>query len=171
MRTPWQTAESGTEFSHQTALFMWAAMAARFGVVAANTPEAYREPGFVRGLKGTSAIPELQWLFAINNAVGRNNAIAGARSVANGTRAGVPDICLPVVKWKHLDDGIMMRDIVVNMGLYVELKRPFEPGKRKGVLSLQQKQWITHLTQAGYCVEVCYGWLEARDAILRYLGK
>lgn len=49
-------------------------------------------------------------------------------------------------------------------GLYVELKR-----QKGGSLESSQEDIIARLRQAGYRVEVCMGWWEAREAIENYL--
>lgn len=166
MKTPWQYAETGNEFSHQVALFMWANMAAIWGTMAANDPKSYTNAGYVRTQylckSQPTVIPELQWLHAIKNA-GHGDAIRGARSAAEGVKAGVPDIFLPV--------PIVEVGRPNYCGLYIEMKRPDASVKSKGVLSLEQDRWIGYLTNAGYVVAICYGWEQARDVILKYLGR
>jgi hypothetical protein len=153
MKTPWQYAETGNEHSHQVALFVWANMAAQFGLTASKWPDYYTRKGMAKQSLEylNDAISELKWLHAIKNA-GHGDAIRGARSAAEGVKAGVPDIFLPVPQSQlH--------------GLYIELKRPKAIGKAKGVASGTQEKWHGHLKDAGYAVEVCYGWEEAREAI------
>ena len=82
---------------------------------------------------------------------GRRDAITGARLKAEGVVAGVPDIFLAVPR-----QGFH--------GLYVELKR-----QKGGSLESSQEDIIARLRQAGYRVEVCMGWWEAREAIENYL--
>ena len=82
---------------------------------------------------------------------GRRDAITGARLKAEGVVAGVPDIFLAVPR-----QGFH--------GLYVELKR-----QKGGSLESSQEHIIARLRQAGYRVEVCMGWWEAREAIENYL--
>lgn len=94
--------------------------------------------------------PELKLLFAIPNA-GKRTARQGAWLKAEGLKAGIPDICLPVKRGEYI-------------GLWIELKAI----KNKPTVS--QLEWIDNLRGAGHCVEVCYGWEAARDAILEYLG-
>ncbi len=124
MITPDQIAKAGTEHSHQVALFVWAQQ---------------------------SGIPELKWMFAIPNG-GQRTAVAGARLKAEGVKAGVPDIFLPIYRrtWS---------------GLWIELKKP------KGVVSDDQNIWLDFLATQEYCTRVCWGWEEARNALLEYLGK
>ncbi len=94
--------------------------------------------------------PQLKLMFAIPNGEARSIA-TGARLKAAGVKAGVPDIFLPVVTAR-------------SPGLYLELKR------RGGTISKVQCWWLYELQQAGYRVEVCYGWQEAVKVIEEYLN-
>lgn len=82
---------------------------------------------------------------------GRRDKITGARLKAEGVVAGVPDVFLASPR-----QGFH--------GLYIEMKR-----QRGGTVQATQKELITALRQAGYRVEVCMGWWEAREAIENYL--
>ena len=82
---------------------------------------------------------------------GRRDKITGARLKAEGVVAGVPDVFLASPR-----QGFH--------GLYIEMKR-----QRGGTVQATQKELITALRQAGYRVEVCKGWWEAREAIENYL--
>lgn len=97
----------------------------------------------------TKAHPELSLLFAIPNGGLRSKATA-AKLKAEGVKAGVPDICLPVARGEY-------------HGLWIELKA----GRNKP--TPQQVQWHMRLSQQGYRVAVCYGWEAARDVIEEYL--
>lgn len=88
-----------TEAQEQVTLFSWAAV---------------------------QAIPELALLYHIPNGGSRHKAEA-ARLRAEGVRAGVPDLCLPVPRGGF-------------HGLYIELKR-----LRGGRLSEQQRAWLDAL--------------------------
>lgn len=70
MLDPAAYAATGDEHSHQTAVFMWAAIA---------------------GMN----CPELRLMFAIPNG-GERNPIVAARLKAEGVKSGVPDVMLPV---------------------------------------------------------------------------
>lgn len=95
--------------------------------------------------------PELKLLHHIPN-----GGIRDIRTAANlkreGVKRGVPDICLPVSRGKY-------------HGLYIEMKA----GKNK--TSKEQKEWINSLQEEGYAACVCYGWLEAREVIEKYLSE
>ena len=70
---------------------------------------------------------------------------------AEGVVAGVPDVFLASPR-----QGFH--------GLYIEMKR-----RKGGSLESSQKDIIARLRQAGYRVEVCKGWLEAREVVENYL--
>ena len=82
---------------------------------------------------------------------GARNAITGSRMKAEGVTAGVPDILLAVPR-----QGCH--------GLWIELKR-----RKGGRVSEAQEHVMARLRQAGYRVEVCKGWWEAREVIENYL--
>lgn len=173
MKTPAQTASIGSEFSDQVALFQWCNMAAEFGVAAANCDFAYTQKGLAAklALTGNDKRYELSWLYAVKNA-GHGDAIRGARSAAEGVKAGVPDLCLPVP----------IRAPCTVLGgksyhaLYIELKRaeirsPITGNVcvAKGKVSDAQVRWCDFLRANDYAVAVCYGWEAARDVLLQYL--
>lgn len=170
MKTPWEYAETGNEYSHQVALFQWANMAEMFGVLQANDPESYRVAGYAKRNweeRGGPLLPQLRWLHAIKNQ-GHGDAIRGAKSAAEGVKAGVFDVFLPVsvISWDaHGTTNPRF------CGLYIELKRPDSKGKTAGKPRVEQLEFQAYALEAGYQAEFVYGWLEARDCILRYLGK
>lgn len=94
--------------------------------------------------------PELALLHAIPNG-GHRHRVTAARLQAEGVRAGVPDLCLPVPRggWH---------------GLYIELKT------RRGRPSREQRRWLDALRAQGYRAEVCRGWEAARAVIEDYLA-
>lgn len=96
--------------------------------------------------------PELHNCFSIPNG-GARTAVTGARLRDEGVRPGVPDLFLA-----YPGAGGYL-------GLFIELKRA-----HGGRVSPEQQEWITRLQGAGYCVMVCHGWIEARDAICDYVG-
>ena len=129
--TPEQLAAPGTEHAHQTALFAWAAL-------------------------NVGRFPELALLFAIPNG-GERNKIVAARLKAEGAKAGMLDMMLPVAR-----QGMH--------GLFIELKRPSSVGKRKGLTSDKQDFWIDELHKQGYGACSCIGWEDARDILVLYLS-
>lgn len=129
-------ARTNTEHAHQVALFMWA--------------KAWSKDE-----------PRLELMFAIPNGGQRNKAVA-SRMKAEGVKAGVPDIMLPV---PAVVTGF------TSHGLFIELKRPKTGSQRKGTTSEQQsKFWHPRLQAEGYFVATCFGWDDARRCICWYLG-
>lgn len=114
------------EHIEQSALFYWAKL---------------REPH----------TPELALLFAIPNGGHRHKAVA-AKLKAEGVKAGVPDVCLPVPRGQY-------------HGLYIELKAP---GGRATDL---QRNWLLALGAQGYFTRLCVGWEEAKKTIEDYLRQ
>ena len=98
----------------------------------------------------TAKWPEMRLLHAIPNG-GSRHPIEAARLKAQGVKAGIPDIFLPVARGKA-------------HGLYIEMKR-----RKGGRLSEEQIIMIGWLRQQGYRVEVCKGFDEARDVIMEYM--
>lgn len=98
-------------------------------------------------------LPELALLFAIPNGGARHPAVAG-KLKAEGVKAGVPDLFLPVPR--------NVQGIAFN-GLFIEMKA----GRNKP--TPPQVQWIMRLSQHGYRVAVCWGWEAAREVIEEYL--
>lgn len=90
-------------------------------------------------------------LMAIPNG-GHRTTVTGARLHAEGVRAGIPDLFLAVARGEW-------------HGLWIEMKR-----RRGGFLSDPQRTALLALKLEGYSTAVCYGWDEAREAIVDYLG-
>lgn len=93
--------------------------------------------------------PELELLYA-NPMGGKRPKRTAARMKAEGAKAGIPDITLPVARHGH-------------HGLYIEMKT----GKNKPTDS--QAWWLLELSKQSYYARVCYGWEEARDVLVTYL--
>lgn len=121
---------------------------------AAQTPTEHAEQAaLIAWADGAAArVPELGLLFAIPNGARTSMSVA-RRLKAEGLRAGVPDLLLPVPRPPAA-------------GLFVELKR-----RRDGVVSPEQRAWHVALQAQGYAVQVCKGWEAAARAILAYLGR
>lgn len=104
-----------------------------------------------------ATMPELRLMFAIPNG-GHRNLLVAKKMKAEGVKAGVPDIFLPVARGGF-------------HGLFVEMKaesaRPKKGGK--GGLSDLQCEWIGELRKQGYRVAVCYGRDEAITEVTNYL--
>lgn len=109
--------------------------------------------------------PELSLLHAVQNWAGVKGPREGARRKAEGVRAGVPDLHLPVPRGGYAS-------------LYVEMKREkLRPTKTKGVrrdrtkTTAEQDAWIEGLRKVGNRVEVCYTADEAWEVIEGYLNS
>ncbi len=94
--------------------------------------------------------PELGLLSAVPNG-GKRDAATGARLKAEGDKAGVPDVWLPVAR-----QGFH--------GLVIELKA--DESKRP---SKEQERWIRELTDQGYLAVVCHGCEAAKGVLMAYL--
>lgn len=92
----------------------------------------------------------LNLLYHVPNGGSRHKAEAG-RLRAEGVKAGVPDLCLPVARGQY-------------HGLYIELKR-----QRGGRTSDHQSEWLDALSAQGYKAALCYGWEQAAGTIIEYL--
>ena len=96
-----------------------------------------------------SKYPELSLLHSIPNG-GKRNIREASRLKKEGALAGVSDVFLPVSRngWH---------------GLYIELK------VKGNTTSASQKWWIAETTKQGYYSVVCFGWVEAKEVIEKYL--
>lgn len=152
-----------SEHQHQVELFAWAAYARRFGFTQANEwlqlhPQALsRKTKLGHAPVPVGAQPPLKWLHAIPNGGARGDsrqsaAIVGSRLKAEGVKAGVADIFLPVPKL----------DILAH-GLYIELKT------LEGKPSTKQTEFLHDMVTVGYACEVCQGYLSAIETIKEYL--
>ena len=145
---------SKLEHREQVELFKWAAKVAYLGFDLADV-----ERPSTGQLDCRKPVEELNLLFAIPNGGSRgDNAISrqirGNQLKAEGVRAGVPDIFLPV------------RNRTYN-GLFIELKRT---DKSKSRVSAEQLMWVSNLEAQGFRVEVCYGANVAKEVIKEYLN-
>lgn len=138
-----------TEHGEQTALFAWAAAVCNVGI----------DPR-----------KDLSKMYAIPNG-GKRDAKTAAMLKGEGVRKGVPDVCLPVPvfadgggpHYQYFKETQPFGGVLV--GLYIEMKKV-----KGGSLSDEQSERITALRADGYAVVRCNGWLEAKAAIIAYLG-
>ena len=100
----------------------------------------------------TAKYPELALMFSVPNGAYKSKAAQGIFR-ATGLKSGVPDILLPVARGGY-------------HGAFIEMKRC-----KGGVVSDNQKAWLSGLRCEGYWAEVCAGWEEAWDCITAYLEK
>jgi len=94
--------------------------------------------------------PELELLFAIPNG-GHRNVVVAKKLKAEGVRAGVPDLFLPVARGRF-------------HGLFIEMKvKPNRP-------SPEQTELMAQLEKQGFGVGVCYTSAEAEAVLREYLA-
>ena len=93
--------------------------------------------------------PALRLMFAIPNGGHRHKAVA-AKLKAEGVKAGVLDVFLPVSRGGY-------------HGLWVEMKF------KKNKPSPEQKQWLDDLDKEGFLAVVCWSFYEAKDAVESYI--
>src|SRR5882757_7184189 len=121
----------------------------------ANTSEGSQQKALmVWAANSVGKYPELKWLFHIPNG-GTRNVREAVELKAQGVKAGIPDLMLPVpiqTEWAKM-----------YAGLFIELK----VGKNKP--SKEQWEWMAALESFGYYTKVCYSWEEARDILIAYL--
>jgi hypothetical protein len=103
--------------------------------------------------------PDLRLLFHVPNG-GPRDARTGARLKAQGVKAGVPDVVLPVSR-RRAGSG---PNGACYGGCYVELK------VGRGRLSPAQSGWLVALRAAGNVAAVAQGWVEAAAILERYLA-
>jgi len=165
--TPEQLAKSGTEHAEQTALFCWAAMAANHGFITADIMESYTANAF----RANTPVPELKWLHAIPNAGARGNKVAASQLKAEGVKAGVADILLPVRirRGQEAETAwfIHRKGFYDFCGLYIEMKR--KDGKPSDVTK-EQTDFMVFVESQGYAWQVAFGWRMAADIIKRYMA-
>ncbi len=104
----------------------------------------------------SSGIPELKWLFAIPNGFYATPA-QKAKMKAEGLRSGVADIFLPM---PSISDPMRNYN-----GLFIEMK------VGNGRLSDEQRKFGEFADGNGYKFVLCYSWIAAGGAILKYLGR
>ncbi len=127
-------------------------MAARKAALPVATESVEQQCLFRWAAVSAAAHPELRLMFHIPNGGSRSRAEAG-RFKAEGVKAGVPDICLPVPRGGY-------------HGLFIELKRT-----QGGEVSPEQTAWLDALRAQGYRAEVCKGWEPAVRVIEEYLKQ
>lgn len=162
--TPDQIAKSGTEAAHQTALFAFIAVARSRGFQKAWEWATSGDALLDVSTSTPDAWPELRWLHHIPNGGSRGDsgpsrAIRGAQLKAQGVRAGVADLCVPVRRGAY-------------SGLYIEMKKPSEKPLKatsRGGVSDEQRDFGAFVQSQGFGFVVCYCWKEAATTIELYL--
>jgi hypothetical protein len=135
MMDPAYHAQSGTEHGEQVALFVWA-----------QAERCHDD--------------RLRFMYAIPNGGDRDKRSA-ANMVAEGVKAGAPDICLPIPIF------IGTSGFIKYPSLYIEMKRV--NGIDSDVKD-KQKLWLRGLATMGHATQVAWGWLHAVEIINDYLA-
>ena len=130
--TPERLAASGTEHGNQAAVFQWIA------------------------ITGQYAYPELRLAFAVPSG-GLRDKVTAARLKAEGVKAGVSDVFLPVPRLGY-------------HGMWAELKREKYRNHTKGGRSDDQIKFQDAMKQQGYYCVTCYGWEEMVGKLVEYMG-
>jgi hypothetical protein len=105
-----------------------------------------------------AAVPELEALFHPPNG-GARSAAAGARMKEMGARAGIPDICLPIVRPVIWMNG----DHVPAGALWIELK------SQDGRLRDNQCEWRARLLKHQHCWTLVRSLGGFREAVMAYI--
>lgn len=84
-------------------------------------------------------VPAVAWAFHVPNGEHRHKAVA-VRLKAQGVKAGVPDVLLPVRAGGFV-------------GLVLELKRPSRRRAKDGGVAPEQERWLDHLEVVGWNVQ------------------
>ena len=95
--------------------------------------------------------PELALCFAVPNGQLRDIRIA-KKLKAEGVRAGVPDICVPIPRGQW-------------HGMWIEMKRT-----KHGTVSPEQAWWLNQLKSQGYWTAICLGWDDAKLELEKYMS-
>ncbi len=158
---PWDYADkSGAEHAHQAALFMWANMAEKFGIVVANDKRAYTEAGWAMANAG-EPIWQFKWFHAIKNQE-KGGVIRGTHAKAEGVKAMFLPMPKSSVDFLHGNSPMDFR--LDACGLYIELK----VGKNQP--DNKQLEFQANMRLLGYRCEIVWGWLDARRVLCEYLG-
>jgi len=107
----------------------------------------------------SGALPELKALFHPPNG-GHRDARTGARMKELGAKAGVPDLCLPVVRPVTWTNG----DEVPAGSLWIELKSP------DGRLRDTQEKWRARLLKHQHAWTLCRSLDGFRAAVTDYIA-
>lgn len=182
-------AEADTEHAHQVAVFMWAAranaeLAKLNGELPPKPPEwawtADDSLSMVRLVWRPEAIEALRLLFAIPNG-GERAAPVAARMKAEGAKAGVSDLMLPVARVVR-SGTIGNWPYGLHHGLFLEMKRPevrehknetmlgkMRVKQRAGAMSEDQKAWFDAMERQEYATAVAWTFHEALAKLWSYL--
>ncbi len=123
---------------------------ALFGPGDASSEHDAQVAVFAWAAANVDRLPELALLYAIPNGGHRHKAVA-AKMRAEGQRAGVPDMALPIARGPYI-------------GAFIEMKH----GRNKPTAA--QLEWLDALGKQGHFCAVCYSSREAIRLLEWYLG-
>lgn len=120
----------------------------------------------IRWARQAEIIEPRLWLLHATPNAGKRSKGAGRYMCAEGLKAGVPDLFLPVgtVEAYGVPPGGGEAEWDGHLGLFIEMK---QPGKKP---TATQQAWIDALRKQGYRVEICYSADEAIRMLEYYLG-
>lgn len=133
-------------------------------LAASGTEDGMQAALFCWASQSVGKYPQLKWMFSIPNG-GSRHMVEAMNMVAAGVRSGVPDIFLPC--------AVMGENGWLNIGLFIEMKKEKYRKAKDGGCSAEQLAYMKWLCiDNNYAWRICYTWIEARDAIIKYLeGK
>jgi hypothetical protein len=109
-------------------------------------------------VKWLSFNPQLKDFFCKNNNEGKRTAAQGHNLRLMGLRAGVSDLTIYYPTKTH-------------HGLFLEVKRAmnYPPSARKSETWLAQEEFARIVKSVGYEAKTCYGWVDGKEIIEKYL--
>lgn len=91
-----------------------------------------------------------------------NYSPEGARLKAEGCKAGVHDLFLPMPRYFKGEENPFV------FGLFIEVKKPVSKDYENPQVSKEQKQFGERMLRMGYKVAYCWGFNEIVDAVEAY---
>ncbi len=118
-------------------------------------PEQSEQIAFVEWSKWYPRNPKIHDYLVYNPNDGKRSRIVGYIMKLMGLKPGVSDMFFAYpYGGKH--------------GLWIELK---QKDKKKAKVSPEQIEWINKMRSLNYGAEICYGFEEAKNVVLKYLGE
>ena len=122
-----------------------------------NSESAHGKALMIWAHENINKYPDLRWLTLIGHG-GLKDQITAANMKAEGLKKGVPDYLLLVRRGNYA-------------ALWIELKRPAKNGKRAGILSDEQREWLLQAIECGHKAVICLGYKDAISVIVAYLDQ
>ena len=99
----------------------------------------------------TQTYPDLKWLHCSLNGV-KLSIIQAKIAKSQGMKAGIADLFLPVKRGEY-------------SGFFIEMKY------NKNKLTKEQQNFLEYVKSQGFLTAVCYGWIEAKELLIKYLNQ